>query len=308
MNFCKIVTYLLVAAYGVISVNAMFTKGSLIGTLEYTAEDARRSRPESPLSSQYNLVSHTNDIPHVEKQSEVEHHNEFLAKNSDITSLYRSNKRNFNIAFQNGEAEIKKLSDCVKQKQSSFSPPLLSDWGDDLLFSATEWDVYPTYPMESHSAGTQYNFAGAPVGLHHDHHNYYPQNFFYWENNFELMHQPAQSGALERIGLDGVAESQIEENGDFRESSITANMPLNSFFEKDLTAGLAGNSFSALSDEIRLAQQGEAKEEEKQGKTAISAIVVAKEQKEKKGRGTSKQPKLTKYWNVQEELHKTFGT
>ncbi|KAI8453180.1 hypothetical protein BY996DRAFT_6596829 [Phakopsora pachyrhizi] len=160
-------------------------------------ETAEGARTENLFSSQNNLATLANFTPHMEKQSQAEHRINLLSTNEDVTPHSLNNKRNYKEAFEMRDARTGQPYDIVKEP--SFSPPSLSDWGDDLMFSATEWDVYPTYSIDSHSAGTHNNLASALVGLEHDYHDYYPQKVFSWENNLEWMPQP---GAVESLVLE----------------------------------------------------------------------------------------------------------
>ncbi|KAI8453183.1 hypothetical protein BY996DRAFT_8687408 [Phakopsora pachyrhizi] len=260
MIFRKSITYLCLVAMKLLSISAAFSKGSPFKTCMDTAEGART---ENPYSSQNNLVSLVNSTPLMEKQSQAEHRINLLSTNEDITPHSLNNKRNYKEAFEMRDARTEQPSDIVKDP--SFSSPLLSDWGDDLMFSATEWDVYPTYSIDSHSAGTQHNLASALVGLEHDYHDFYSQKLFLLENDLEWVHQPEYLGTINRMGSNGAVESAVPESHYIRQSSINANLPLNSITMGEPTAGLVGNRQSALIKNIILAQQGEARElQEKQ--------------------------------------------
>ncbi|CAH7686741.1 expressed protein [Phakopsora pachyrhizi] len=237
------ITYLCLAAFKIISASASFSKGSPFKTCMETAEGART---ENLFSSQNNLAPLANFTPHMEKQSQAEHRINLLSTNEDVTPHSLNNKRNYKEAFEMRDARTGQPYDIVKEP--SFSPPSLSDWGDDLMFSATEWDVYPTYSIDSHSAGTHNNLASALVGLEHDYHDYYPQKVFSWENNLEWMPQP------------GAVESLVLEKHYFGESCITTIPTVSSLIEREPTAGIGGNIESDLVNNIRLLKQEEPRE------------------------------------------------
>ncbi|KAI8445435.1 hypothetical protein BY996DRAFT_7962303 [Phakopsora pachyrhizi] len=219
------------------------------------------SSSENPFSIKNNLISLTNNIMHMDKQSLVEHHINFPSEKADNAQLAKNCKRNFKEAFKNGEAGIKKLFDRI-EKPSFPAPFLLCNWGDDLMFSATEWDVSPIYSVESHSAETQYNFADELEGLKHYYQDYNPQNDFFFENNnLELMHhQTAYFDAPSRIGFSGAGDFQVPDSQYFGESSITANLPFNSLIDREPTVRLEEESYGALASNIRPTQPVELRE------------------------------------------------
>ncbi|KAI8453186.1 hypothetical protein BY996DRAFT_7175360 [Phakopsora pachyrhizi] len=65
MNFRKLITYSYLVAFIIPSINAAFLNCSPVKALEEITDG---SKPKNPFSSQYNLVSHTNDPPHLKKQ------------------------------------------------------------------------------------------------------------------------------------------------------------------------------------------------------------------------------------------------
>ncbi|CAH7690070.1 hypothetical protein PPACK8108_LOCUS25309 [Phakopsora pachyrhizi] len=203
MFFWKAIIYLYLLACKYLSTNAAFSK---ISPIKDFVDVVEGSRSRNPFSSQCKLVPHTSYTTTIEYP--------------DINPTASNNERNFKDEIQNGEGRSMQLHDRLNEPNLSI--PFLSDWGDDLMFFATEWDVYPAYSMESYLAGIQYDLAAALESTVHNYHDHYIQNNVLWENNHSLLQQDETLGARSRIGStsSGVAESQPSEHQSFGLSSL----------------------------------------------------------------------------------------
>ncbi|CAH7686280.1 hypothetical protein PPACK8108_LOCUS20906 [Phakopsora pachyrhizi] len=261
MNYWKAIIQLWFLASKIIPTNSALSKGSPVKTLE---DIAKGSRSQNSLHSQCEIISRKNNIPPlIDKESTVDHHIELLAKDQDITTVDINNKRKFKEAFENGESRPVKLPDNVKE--TNFLPQFSSDWGDDLMFFAAEWDDFPTYTMDSRSAEIQYDFANALEGSEYSYYDYYLQNNFLWSNDDVLMPQDESVGAITEGPTEGsskeAAETQVPEHENLGKPSMPpVNLPLNSLTGTETKAGSSGISHSALLDNFGLNQLVESNE------------------------------------------------
>ncbi|KAI8448856.1 hypothetical protein BY996DRAFT_6469031 [Phakopsora pachyrhizi] len=205
------------------------------------------------LGNQCNLISHTKNSSQVQKQSHVEHQINLNAKNVDITLLAVNKKRNFKEALENKEAKPAQLPDNVQA--NVISPHYSTDWREDLMLFATEWDAFPTYLMESHPAEIQHNFDTLLNGLEHSYHDYYLQGSSFWENEPWLIHQPESFGSQSGISVNDAAETQVPEHQNLGESSLADNQPLSSLVETLPTDVSARTSYSTLASNFGPTQQ-----------------------------------------------------
>ncbi|CAH7674353.1 hypothetical protein PPACK8108_LOCUS9263 [Phakopsora pachyrhizi] len=254
MDYLKSIAYLCLAVFKTLSTNAALLNGSPAKILEDIAEAPRY---QTPISTQYDLVSHANIDPRKEKQSQVDLQVNFLVSNAEITPVSISNKRNFDEALKNEEAGSMKSPESVKKKKT---PQLSSDWGDDLLFFTTEWDVFPNYSMESHYAEIDYDVATEFGGLEHRYQDYY---------DLQKIFEPASLESLSRINLCGASETQVTKHQNLGEMSFTLNLPHNSLTGTKPRAGLAVNSDCTLAGNYRLTHQGEAGELNREGQSEM---------------------------------------
>ncbi|KAI8459176.1 hypothetical protein BY996DRAFT_6593439 [Phakopsora pachyrhizi] len=211
------------------------------------------SRSQESLGNQCNLISHTKNSSQVQKQSHVEHQINLNAKSVDITLLAVNMKRNFKEALENKEAKPAQLPDNVQA--NVISPHYSTDWGEDLMLFATEWDAFPTYLMESHPAEIQHNFDTSLNGLEHSYHDYYLQGSSFWENEPWLIHQPESFGSQSGISVNDAAETQVPEHQNLGESSLADNQPLSSLVETVPTDVSARTCYSILASNFGPTQQ-----------------------------------------------------
>ncbi|KAI8448500.1 hypothetical protein BY996DRAFT_8397796 [Phakopsora pachyrhizi] len=264
MDYLKSIAYLCLAVFKTLLTNAALLKKSPVKILEDISEAPRY---QTPISTQYDLVSHANIDPRKEKQSQVDLQVNFLVSNAEITPVSISNKRNFDEALKNEESGSMKSPESVKKKKT---PQLSSDWGDDLLFFTTEWDVFPNYSMESHYAEIDYDVATEFGGLEPRYQDYYDlQKNFVWEENIGFISEPASLESLSRINLCGASETQVTKHQNLGEMSFTLNLPHNSLTGTKPRAGLAVNSDCTLPGNYRLTHQGEARELNREGQSEM---------------------------------------
>ncbi|CAH7688705.1 hypothetical protein PPACK8108_LOCUS23704 [Phakopsora pachyrhizi] len=254
MKFPKSITHLCLAASKTILTIVAFSKGSPVKSLEDIFEVPRSP---NPFSDHYNLPSHANNIPNIEKQPHTESHTILLSENTELTPPSMGKKKNFQEAFETGESTPTKLTDS--EKELDLWPHFSCDWGSDLMFSNAEWDEVLNYSKEPQFAEIQYDFATTLKGSEYNYHDYNHDNIFFWENNDGLLQLPESSGTLSGTSLNGAAETQVPVEKNTGESSISVNLPLRSLNEIGRTFGLAENSYNALANDFTLAQQGEAR-------------------------------------------------
>ncbi|KAI8453431.1 hypothetical protein BY996DRAFT_6414666 [Phakopsora pachyrhizi] len=197
----------------------------------------------------------TNHLTPIEKQSKLENRVDLLAEFPDFTPISINGKRNFKQAFDNREGNSMKPPDG--NKVPNLSSPFVSDWGDDLMFFATEWDVFPAYNVESYIAEIQNNLAIAHAleNSVHNYQGYYPQNNVFWENIHWLSHQAESLGARSKNSPSGTAETQVSRNQNLEQSSPHVNLPLKSVIESETTASLGEDNNNALTNKIRQASR-----------------------------------------------------
>ncbi|KAI8442734.1 hypothetical protein BY996DRAFT_6511146 [Phakopsora pachyrhizi] len=263
MIFRKAFVYLCLVALDIISTNANFSKVTKVKTLGDIAED---SRSQNSLDSRCNLVSYSENAPHIEKKSQVEHQTNLNAKNAEITLFATNKKQNFREALENEEDKQTQPLDSVQANE--ISPHFSTDWGDDLMFFATEWDAFPTYSMESHPAEIQHYFATALNGLEHSYRDYYLNGNFFLEDNSWLMHQPESFGFQSSINVNGAVETQVPEHQNLEESSLVQNLPLSSLAETEPATVSAANSCNTLAGDVGSTQQQDARELNKEGQSS----------------------------------------
>ncbi|KAI8459600.1 hypothetical protein BY996DRAFT_6540174 [Phakopsora pachyrhizi] len=264
MNSWEAIIYLFCLASKTISTNPALSRGSPVKTLEDIAEG---SRSQNPLHSQCEIISRKNDIPPlIDKESTVAQHINLLTKDQDVTNVDINSKRNFKEAFEIGEGPPVKLPDNVKE--TNFSPHFSSDWGDDLMFFATEWDAFPAHVTDSDSSGIQYDFAFALEGSEYSYYDYYLHNKILNSNNYGLIKQPESLGTLGRSSSKGVADTQFPEHLILAESSLPRNLHVNKIIEAETTTGFPENSYKVIADNFRLTHQIKAKESYGEGESS----------------------------------------
>ncbi|KAI8454915.1 hypothetical protein BY996DRAFT_6413536 [Phakopsora pachyrhizi] len=241
MFFWKAIIYLYLLACKYLSTNAAFSK---ISPIKDFVDVVEGSRSRNPFSSQCKLVPHTSYTTTIEYP--------------DINPTASNNERNFKDEIQNGEGRSMQLHDRLNEPNLSI--PFLSDWGDDLMFFATEWDVYPAYSMESYLAGIQYDLAAALESTVHNYHDHYIQNNVLWENNHSLLQQDETLGARSRIGStsSGVAESQPSEHQSFGLSSLPTQLEATSGLNGEVKSSNEIHAAVSLYDLVRTDSSGAA--------------------------------------------------
>ncbi|KAI8444085.1 hypothetical protein BY996DRAFT_6426408 [Phakopsora pachyrhizi] len=262
MIFWKIFICLCLVEFNIILIVAALSEGSSVKTLEDIIEG---SKSQNSLADQQNLVFRSNNADNIGNRLQGKHQISFTTKDVDITPFPTNKKRNFREAFENKEAEPIRLPD--KFEENNILPQFSTDWGDDLLFFATEWDAFPNYLMGSHPAEIQHNFATALDGLEYSYHDYYLHGFFFLEDNPWLMHQPESFGFQSSINVNGAVETQVPEHQNLEESSLVQNHPLSSLAETEPAAVSAANSCNTLASEVGPTQQQDARELNKEGQS-----------------------------------------
>ncbi|CAH7670392.1 expressed protein [Phakopsora pachyrhizi] len=256
MVFRKTIKHFCILASEMLLTNAAFYKGGPAKTLEDIFEGYR---PQSPFCDQYNLLSYASNKQHTGKQPNIESYNNLLTKNTDLTPPAMSNNRNFEESFENGESMRMKLADS--EKELDLWTPFSGDWGEDFMFSNSEWDEVLNHTKESQLAEIKYDFANTLEGAEYSYHDYNRDNIFLCEKNLGLIPRPESSGTLSGVSLNGAVETQFPAQQNLVESSFTVNPPLKSLNRSGPTLGLAENIYTNVLDKaFSFNQQEEARD------------------------------------------------